>query len=258
MLALDQLQRRMCSAVRGRHEPELRDLVEGDRIAPEARLRIYRNHAILTLTEALKATYPVVCRLVDERFFAYAAHEFIGDALPSKPCLSDYGDSFPEFLASFPPCSDLVYLADVARLEWAVNMALHAPDAAQLHRSVLESPDAILALHPSLHLVASRWPIHQIWRANQPDGDPETEINLADGGAQLLLYNRGDRVVITVIDDGEYAFLSAIADGAGPTQAATAGGNADPIFDPAATLDFLSLEGLIVQPAPSTAPGDQS
>jgi hypothetical protein len=44
----------------------------GDGLAPHARLAIYRHHVFTILTEVLKAAYPVVCRLVDERFFAYA------------------------------------------------------------------------------------------------------------------------------------------------------------------------------------------
>ena len=41
-------------------------------IAPERRIQVYRNNRLITLGEALKATFPVVCRLVDERFFDYA------------------------------------------------------------------------------------------------------------------------------------------------------------------------------------------
>src|SRR6266436_6402651 len=47
--------------------------VLGDDLAPGARLQIYRHHVFTTLTAGLRATYPVVCRLVDERFFGYAA-----------------------------------------------------------------------------------------------------------------------------------------------------------------------------------------
>jgi Putative DNA-binding domain len=43
-------------------------LIERDRIEPEARLQFYRNNAILALTEALKATFPAIYRLFDERF----------------------------------------------------------------------------------------------------------------------------------------------------------------------------------------------
>ena len=236
----------MCSAVGGRHEPELLALIEGGGLQPEARLQIYRNHAILTLTEALKATFPVVCRLVDERFFCYAAYEYIGESLPSRPCLFEYGKSFPDFLASFPACRELVYLADVARLEWAINLALHAEAGDVADRSLLRSADSLLVLHPSVQLVASQWPIERIWRANQPDGDNGEVINLDAGGARLLVFRRGDRVVIIGIEKSAHAFLHAIVQGARLVEAAIAGRRVAPAFNLAATLDFLSEEGLIV------------
>jgi hypothetical protein len=47
-----------------------------DGLTASARLRIYRHHIFTTLTEALRAAYPVVGRLVGDGFFAYAAHRF--------------------------------------------------------------------------------------------------------------------------------------------------------------------------------------
>jgi hypothetical protein len=254
MLKLDQLQRRMGSAISGRQEPELLALIESDGIEPEARLQIYRNHATLTLTEALKASFPVVCRLVDERFFAYAAHEYIGETFPSQPWLAEYGESFPDFLASFPACRDLVYLADVARLEWAINLALHADEAKPLDRSALTSADIVLALHPSLQLVVSRWPIERIWRANQTDGDPETPINLDAGGVRLLVYRHGDRVIVSGIDESTFAFLDAIARGEPLAKAVQTAIFVAPVFDPTATLRLLFEEGLIAHPRCSERP----
>jgi hypothetical protein len=246
MLTLDQLQRRMCSAIRGRDEPELVALIESDGMPPEGRLRIYRNHAILTLTESLKATFPVVCRLVNERFFSYAAHEYIGEVFPSRPCLAEYGESFPDFLSTFPACRDLVYLADVARLEWAINLALHAEEATPSDRSAVTCRDLVVMLHPSLRLVSSRWPIDMIWHANQPDGDPDTVIDLESGGARLRIYRRGDRVVISGIEEATYAFFDAIAHGAPLTDAIEAGQRVSPTFNSGADLDVLFDEGLIV------------
>jgi len=243
---LDRLQRLMCSAIGGRHEPQLLALIEGGGLQPEARLQIYRNHAILTLTEALKATFSVVCRLVDERFFCYAAHEYIGETLPSRPCLAEYGESFPDFLASFPACRELVYLADVARLEWAINLALHAERAIPCDRSILCTCDRALTLHPSVQLVASQWPIERIWHANQPDGDNDAVIDLDAGGARLLVFWRSDRVVINGIEESAHAFLHAIVQGARLSAATIAGRRVAPAFNSTATLDFLFAEGLIV------------
>src|ERR1700739_962818 len=78
--------------------------IEGDGIDPSARLGIYRNHALTTFGATLKATFPVVCRLVDERFFAYAAHDYLRLHPPPSRCLAEYGADFPDFLAEFEAC----------------------------------------------------------------------------------------------------------------------------------------------------------
>ena len=62
---------------------ELRVFHRGaDRLSPAARVAIYRHHVTQTLTDILMDVYPVVCRLVDARFFAYAAHRFIASQPP--------------------------------------------------------------------------------------------------------------------------------------------------------------------------------
>ncbi len=246
MLSLDQLQQLMCSAISGRHEPQLLAMIEPDGLQPEARLRIYCNHATVTLTEALKTTFPVVCRLVDERFFAYAAHEYISNNLPSQPCLAEYGESFPDFLESFPACSNLVYLADVARLEWAITQSLHAQEPRPLDRSALASPDLVLRLHPAAQLVASQWPIDRIWQANQPDGDSDAVIDLDAGGVRLQVYRRRDRVVVRGVDESTYVFLDVLARGARLIDAVEAARRVYPMFDAAGSSNFLFEEGLII------------
>lgn len=252
MPTLDCVQSRMCSTIRGHEEAELLGLIEGGGIDPQAGLRIYRNYAFFTLIDALKATYPVTCRLVDERFFAYAAHEYVRETVPTTPCLADYGESFADFLAAFPPCRELVYLPDVARLEWAVKAALRAEPAPALPRSALtgspeqDAPNLVLTLQPSLRLVESRWPIDRIWRANQADADPDATIDLDAAGARLKVYRQGDRVVIEGIEASVYAFLQAVARGAQLEDAAAAASGIDLMFDLPATLQVLIDDGLIV------------
>src|SRR5215469_2380529 len=103
----------------------------------EARIAIYRNNVFASLTEVLRGTFPAICRLVDDRFFAYAAHEFIRRHPPQRPCLAEYGAEFADFLAGFPPCGELPYIADVARLEWLLGAATTAGDAPSLAPAAL-------------------------------------------------------------------------------------------------------------------------
>jgi hypothetical protein len=242
---LEDVQRDLCDAICGADDAQLSDFVAGDGMDARSRLRIYRNHAIITLTDALKATYPVVCRLVSEAFFAYAAHEFIRQHLPQSPCLAEYGGKFADFLAEFPPCRELGYLADIARLEWAINESLHARDIAAIMRgglsdiSAAEAPGLILCLHPALRLLESRWPIERIWRANQADGDLDLAIDLDAGGVRLQIHRCGDRVVLKSLTECEFAFLRELAKGNSLADAADAALRLDLLFDLTGTLSTL-------------------
>jgi hypothetical protein len=95
--------------------------VSGDGLDPAALLSIYRNNTVISLTEALATTFPVVVRLVDRRFFDFAADSFIKDSLPTSRCLSEYDRNFPAFLSAFTPAAGLAYLPDAAELEWLIS-----------------------------------------------------------------------------------------------------------------------------------------
>jgi Putative DNA-binding domain len=256
MLALPDLQEAFRRALlAGEEEPlpdGLEDAIEGDGLSASARVAIYRHHVVVTLTAVLKAAYPVVCRLVDERFFDYAAHCYVRDHPPSSPCLFEYGASLPEFLETFPPCRELVYLADVARLEWAIHAAGYAPDAKGLDPAALcdlgadQVAHVALELSPSLALVSSPWPIDRIWRANQPEADPEATIDLGAGGVRLEVRRRGEAVTFRAVDDGDHAFRGALRAGRPLAEATSAALDADPRFDIAAALRDLLADDAVV------------
>jgi len=222
-----------------------------DGLPAEARLRIYRHHVLTTLTGVLQAAFPVVCRLVDERFFGYAADQYIRRDPPSGPCLFEYGESFPAFLGGFPPCRALPYLADVARLEWAAHRASWAPERDPLAAEALHAVaparagDLVLSLDPACALLASPWPIEQIWRANQPDvGEPVT-VGLSAGGAMLEVRRRGDDVVIRELEPPTYVFREGLARGHRLAEAAEAALAHDAAFDLPGALRALVQEGLV-------------
>lgn len=237
--------------------------VVADGIAPEARLAVYRHHVFASLTAALEATYPVVCRLVDRRFFAFAADRFIRAHPPTGPCLFEYGDALADFLAGFPPCRHLAYLADVARLEWALNVAAHADDAVPLPPSTLghlapaRMGELRFTFDPSLALVRSAWPIDRIWRANQAAVGAEPIVDLTAGGVRLEVRRRDDVVGFRALAEAEYALRWALLDGRCLAVAAEAAHAVDPAADLAALLDALLRErvltGFSVPPAGAEA-----
>ncbi|MBK8174759.1 MAG: putative DNA-binding domain-containing protein [Rhodospirillales bacterium] len=132
--------------------------VVADGIAAVDRLRVYRNTAFSVLTDALRLTYPAVDRLVGTAFFDGAAAAFIRQHPPKGAYLTEYGAAFADFLAAFPPAAEIGYLPDVARFEWALNIAANAPDARSLDPAILatfnaaEHDDVRFTPHPSLGL----------------------------------------------------------------------------------------------------------
>ena len=244
-----ELQRQLRLVVLGGDTAGLAAAVRGDGLDPAARLRIYRNHAFATIGAVLEGTFPVVCRLVDKRFFAYAAHEYLREHPPHSRCLVEYGADFADFLAGLEPCKNLPYLADVARFEWALNIAATVREASPLKIEVLAgiAPEGAsllkISLQPSVSYFASGWPIDAIWLANQQD--EVRTVDLASGGTTVEMRRADEGFSWQRLAAGVFAFRRALAEGVAlGTAAATA--TADPAFDLAAALDRLFAERLVI------------
>jgi hypothetical protein len=188
MLPLVDLERELGAAL-FRDTTDVIAHVASQGLSPSARIDIHRNHVQRSLTKLLAATYPAVASLTDTRFFAWLAHEFIVEAPPASPCLFEYGEAFAEFIAGFPACAGLPYLADVARLEWAIHAVFHAGDDT-----------------PAAHLVHSRFPVHQIWRAALDPAAPG--VDLSSGPAHLRVYRVDGDASFEVIDPHLFLSLS--------------------------------------------------
>lgn len=158
-------------------------------------------------------------RLVGEQFFDSAAAHYIRAYPSTSANLHDFGREFAEFIETFPPASPLVYLPDIARLEWAYQEVFHAAEPAPLDVAELSlvPPDRYndlrFELHPASRLLASPFPVLGIWQVNQPDYTGDGTVDLSEGGVRLLVIRRALEIGIEVLSDGEYALLTALAAG---------------------------------------------
>lgn len=261
MPALRELQLSIKAGLLGGDEEAAVAQIEGDGLNPRARLGVYRHHILTTLTAALEAAYPVVCRLVDRRFFAYAADAFIGRHPPTGPCLAEYGAAFPDFLAGFPPCQGHPYLPDVARLEWAIHRASQAPQATTLDCARLRAvssedmPRLTFAMDPTLSLLASPWPVDRIWRAHQHDREAVEPVDLDAGGVCLEVRATGEDVTMRVLEPATYGFRDALARGRSLGAAAVAAATHSR-FDLSLAVQELLEEGLLADFTLATGEGE--
>lgn len=214
-----------------------------------SRLQIYRNNTLISLTEALKTTFPVTVEIVHERFFRYLAASFIRAHPPKEPQLSAYGAQLPSFIASFEPCNSLPYLPDVARLEWLANEAIHAVEQAPLGAASLASldPQTLMSrrvtLQPSLRLLASRYPILAIWQGHQP-GARDAPSCARRGLDRLAIRRRGTGLSISALACGQSRLLYDLSAGLTIGVALERALVRDRSFDPARELLAIFAHGL--------------
>jgi hypothetical protein len=189
-------------------------------LAPGARLAVYRNTFIGTLTTALRLSFPAAHRLVGAEFFESAARIFIENTPPCSAWLDEYGGDFPMFLKAFPPAGSLAYLPGVARLEWAVTGALHAPDVDALDISRLAAIDPekheriVFVPHPSVRLVHEEHPVDEIWRAVLAQDDAAmAAVDLCSGPVWLLVHRLETGVDVRRASEPAWRFMTALCAG---------------------------------------------
>jgi hypothetical protein len=216
VLTLEALQHAFASAVRGIGAAP--NCILGDGLAPEARMNVYRNNYLTNLTNALRRSYPAIERLVGASFFDGAAATFIADRAPLCANLNNYGAGFAEFLAGFVPAAGVPYLADVARLEWAVSSAINAADAGPLDAAGLAQlaqaaeEELRFTPHPSVSLVRAKYPVDAIWEATLgQDDDALAAIRLTAGPVWLLVMRQAnDEIKILSLAREEWNFVAAL------------------------------------------------
>jgi hypothetical protein len=223
MMSLRELQRAFSEAVLADDADGIAAQIACDRLVPQTRIGIYRRNLLGNLRGALRAVYPVVDRLVGERFFDHAADAYIQITPSSSGDLHQFGGRFPDFLADFPSAQSLVYLPDTARLEWHVHEVFHAVDAVPLALDRLREisperyPQLTFLLNPACRLLRSDYPVHRIWAVNQsetvdePMGD--VRVDLGEGPVRALISRPKFEVRIEPLGEGEYCWLGALAGG---------------------------------------------
>ena len=220
------------------------------RPAPK-RFEVYRNNVLSALGNAIAGAFPAVEKLVGETFFRAMARFYVIDNPPTSAVLMDYGRTFPDFIERFESAASLPYLPDVARLEVAWRESYNAAEADSLPPDALatvpqnELADVRFGVHPSLRLVASRYPIVTIWRMNVSD-EPIRPVDFSVGEDALIVRPEAE-VEVRLVPPGGVAFVSALMAGETLAVAAAAGQAADPAFDLAGNIAGLIESGALVE-----------
>ena len=236
-------------------QPAPDGLTDGRGAPAGKRFDVYRNNVMQSLTDVMRAGFPVVRKLIGAQNFDIVAGAFIRAQPPSEPIMQRYGAGFDSFLAEVPQLSHLGYLGDVARLEQALRLSYHAADSVPLDAARLGdlATDALgavqLAFAPAVHLIPSAWPLFDIWRFNTEDGAPKPQPV-----AQYVLVTRAEYDPAPhALSPAQGAWVAALMSGATLDAAQDTATTVDADCDIAAAMALLfaqnAVTGLMLDPS---------
>jgi len=223
----------------------------GDAQRLARRLAIYRGNLTGGWERALGNAYPVLRTLVGEEFFLALARAY-GKACPSVDAdLNAFGAGLAGFVAGFAPLGGYPYMADMARLEWALHLSHYAAEAMVLTAAEIARLDPAqlearpFTLHPACSLYESAWATVGLWLAHQPDGAafPDAMATPCRG----VVVRSGWEARVLALDAAAYAALKRLAAGASFGKALDAAFEVDDAFDVAGQLNSWLANGVFAK-----------
>jgi putative DNA-binding protein len=181
-----------------------------------ARIDIYRRGYHARLVECLLDDYPVLAHALGEEAFEALSRRYIARYPSSAPSLNYFGRHMAEFCAT-EPLPEPGFAADLATLEWAIVLAIHAPTAnaigfEDLSRVPSERwPSARFRVNPSLRILRLGFPVNaylQAYRQGKPTPLPTA------GPTRVAVYRTGRSVWRLELEATLVTLVEALAGGA--------------------------------------------
>ena len=228
-------------------------------LEPSARgLAAYRANGHALAERALAAAYPVVAAMVGPDCLNALARTLWHGHPNQHGDVACWGGELPALLEREAQLADYPYLADVARVEWALHRAAGAPDAdadpASFALLTQQDPGALtLRLAPGTAVIRSAWPVASLVNAHLC-GEPtlsEAADRLRDREAeQALVWRRALRPAVRPCRAGEAVLVDALLHRQGLVPALDAALATDPGFDFSAWLAQAVGDGLVLGACP--------
>jgi len=187
-------------------------------ISARGLMGIYQHSAIANITNSLSLSYPVIEKLVGKDFFQLMCKPYIVKHWPISGNMDDYGESFSSFLAEFEQVKHLLYLEDVAQLEWLFHQSSLANDNSFFDwtrlAKVSSSETITFLLSPSVSIMSSTMPVDKIWLMNQVNAPENVELSLdGDCDTFIVLFRQGLKTEMMTVAESEFTFLQSIENG---------------------------------------------
>jgi hypothetical protein len=220
-------------------------LTGGD--VPTHRFAIHRRHYAASLARSLVERFAATVWLAGSDFVTEAARRFVREHPPTRPCLAEYGEGFPAYLASRGG-TRVAYIGQFAMVDWHLGRLAIAVDATPLHAltdcDLARVADTHLGLQRGTEYVALDWPLDELIQFYL-SGTAPNQYELRNEAVCLELRGSRGELWFTRLTKGDYEFRRALANGATLERATELAIRADESMDPGCALLAMFHAGLV-------------
>ena len=218
--SLAEFQKKMMDVIIPVKDEALRDIAEvfSEHEDNLDRLAVYQEGYVARYVESMEESFPAIRHILGHDVFCGLVSDYAKKYPSQNPNLNSAGASFCDFLKVSPEAKPWPFLPDLARFEWGVMQAFHAFEKKPLPASVLSSvsleglADAKIFFQPSVHLIASAWPVLDIWHSRK-NPVKEISIDLVNRPQTVLIFRQELDVHCELIETTQYEVFSRLLNG---------------------------------------------
>lgn len=196
--------------------------IASDHFSADERMQVYRNNFIVSLSEVLEATYPMVLALVGEECFTQLARQHVLTQPLKAGDVTHYGEHFADTIEQFPAVMEAApYCSEVARFEWAIDKSQQQRDGNTNHDFIPlvkladiapeQHAQVTFQFHAGVSVFESPYALFSLKQAIENNNFDALEINQAEQGVIACLDN-GEQWTLALKPE-PYQLLVAIQSG---------------------------------------------
>jgi hypothetical protein len=214
------------------------------------RLAIYQRHHRHSLVRHIAGRFPTLAWLLGSKSMLALAEAFALAHRPTAPCMAEYGEAFPAFVAASEPGRARPYLAAAAELDWCLGETAVAVDLPALGIDVLSTiatdrlPETKFGMQPGARYVKADCPVDELVRLRLSEHVPDS-FRLDRRPVFLEVTGARGTFHIGRLDRPIYEFRARLAVGETIAAAADAAFAADIEFEAGIALAGLFADRLV-------------
>jgi hypothetical protein len=164
-------------------------------------INIYRRNLFANAQRALSITFPTIYQLLDSDVNEELVSGFLTSCPPDQGDWTQWGETFPHFIAVNQIAHEYAYLPDCAALDWHIHCALHGKDQVLDHASLVllgsaEPENINIIFNENVALIKTNFPIRCIFDAHHHPEEQQRKLAMAQ--AKMALKTKPKEQVVMI------------------------------------------------------------